>query len=254
MNKLFEDALKAEGVTGQLAQIARSIYMQESSGGKNTKTSNAGAVGGMQIIPSTFKAVADKDWNIDDPMHNARAGIRYIKDLTRFSGGDPTLTAVGYYGGPGAIAKAKKGVAVSDPRNPNAPNTLEYGRKVASRVGGVVPELPAPTPVASTPKANPTQVVTAAPAPVAVASAPTPTPAPVQEQAPVQDAWSTFLENFRGSQAESQQQAANQPQGQSPLFQMPQLVVPDFLGTVAATQARKPQLSAFSGLGSWGPR
>ena len=61
MNKLFEDALKAEGVTGQLAQIARSIYMQESSGGKNTKTSNTGAVGGMQIIPSTFKAMADKD-------------------------------------------------------------------------------------------------------------------------------------------------------------------------------------------------
>ena len=244
MNKLFEDALKAEGVTGQLAQIARSIYMQESSGGKNTKTSNAGAVGGMQIIPSTFKAVADKDWNIDDPMHNARAGIRYIKDLTRFSGGDPTLTAVGYYGGPGAIAKAKKGVAVSDPRNPNAPNTLEYGRKVASRVGGVVPELPAPTPVASTPKANPTQVVTAEPAP---------TPEPVQQQAPVQDAWNTFLENFRGSQAESQQQAANQPQGQSPLFQMPQLVVPDFLGTVA--RATKPQVTAvngFSGLASWG--
>ena len=37
-------------------------------------------------------------------------------------------------GGPGGLAKAKKGIAVSDPRNPNAPNTLEYGKQVASRL------------------------------------------------------------------------------------------------------------------------
>ena len=56
----LDAALAHEGVTGRLAALAQSIYMQESGGGKNTKTSNAGAVGGMQIIPATFASVADK--------------------------------------------------------------------------------------------------------------------------------------------------------------------------------------------------
>lgn len=130
----FESALAAEGVTGKAADIARSIYQQESSSGKNTKTSNAGAVGGMQIIPATFKSVADKDWDINDPTQNARAGIRYVKQLFEQAGGDPALTAAGYYGGPGGLEKARRGVAVSDPRNPNAPTTLQYGQQVAARV------------------------------------------------------------------------------------------------------------------------
>ena len=84
----FDLALEAEGVKGPVADIARSIYQQESSSGKNTKTSNAGAVGGMQIIPGTFKSVADKDWDINDPTQNARAGIRYVKQLFDQAGGD----------------------------------------------------------------------------------------------------------------------------------------------------------------------
>lgn len=130
----FEAALKAEGADPKIADIARSIYQQESGAGKNTKTSNAGAVGGMQIIPATFSSVADKDWSINDPTQNARAGIRYIKQLYDQAGGDPALTAAGYYGGPGGLEKARRGVAVSDPRNPNAPTTLQYGQQVAARL------------------------------------------------------------------------------------------------------------------------
>lgn len=143
---LFEQALAAEGISGKLADIARSIYMQESGGGRNTKTSNAGAVGGMQIIPSTFASVADKGWDINDPLHNARAGLRYIRQLDKQAGGDPVLIGAGYYGGPGGLEKARKGIAVSDPRNPNAPNTLQYGQQVAGRVG----KTSAPAPVNST--------------------------------------------------------------------------------------------------------
>lgn len=130
----LDAALAAEGISGPVADIARSIYQQESGSGKNTKTSNAGARGGMQIIPATFARVADKGWNIDDPVDNARAGVRYIAKLNEIAGGDPALTAAGYYGGEGAIAKARQGVAVSDPRNPRAPNTLQYGQQVASRL------------------------------------------------------------------------------------------------------------------------
>lgn len=141
-NNLFEQALAAEGVTGRMAELARSIHMQESSVGKNSGTSNAGAVGGMQIIPGTFKEVADKDWDIKDPLHNARAGIRYIKKLDGLSGGNSELTAVGYYGGPGGMRKAIKGQAVSDPRNPKAPNTLQYAQQVVSRMGAGTKSTP----------------------------------------------------------------------------------------------------------------
>lgn len=130
----LEMALAAEGVSGPVAELARSIYKQESSSGKNTKTSNAGAVGGMQILPGTFAGVADKDWDINDPTQNARAGIRYAKQMLDAAGGDPALAAAGYYGGPGGLEKARRGVAVSDPRNPKAPNTLQYGQQVAARM------------------------------------------------------------------------------------------------------------------------
>jgi SLT domain-containing protein len=129
----FEKALADEGLVGTpLEPLARSIYMQESSSGQNTKTSNAGAVGGMQILPGTFKEVLPGG-DINNPYDNSRAGLRYIKQMYNQSGGDLNLTAVGYYGGPGGMQKAKQGVAVSDPRNPNAPTTLEYAKQVLAR-------------------------------------------------------------------------------------------------------------------------
>jgi hypothetical protein len=85
----------------------------------------------MQVLPSTFKAYNPKG-NIDDPYDNSVGGLRYIKDLFNQTN-DPGLTAVGYYGGPKAIEKAKAGIAVSDPRNPNAPNTLQYRDQVMGR-------------------------------------------------------------------------------------------------------------------------
>lgn len=130
----IDAALDAEGVTGKAADVVRSIYQQESGSGKNTRTSNAGAVGGMQIIPATFNSVADEGWDIHNPIDNARAGVRYVKAMFDRADGDPALTAAGYYGGPGGMDKARKGVAVSDPRNPNAPDTLQYAKQVAGRL------------------------------------------------------------------------------------------------------------------------
>lgn len=134
-NPSIDAALAAEGVTGREAEFIKSIYQQESGSGANTKTSNAGAVGGMQIIPSTFASVADNGWDINNPEHNLRAGIRYAREGYRAAGGDPALAGAFYYGGPGGLAKARNGVAVSDPRNPDAPNTLQYGEQVARRMG-----------------------------------------------------------------------------------------------------------------------
>ena len=239
---LFEEALAAEGITGQLAEVARSIYKQESGGGKNTKTSNAGAVGGMQILPTTFASVADKGWDINDPMMNARAGIRYIKQMDKLAGGDPALIAAGYYGGPGGLQKAKQGIAVSDPRNPNAPNTLQYGQQVAARLKGgkantkpvevakVTPvELPAPEVVAEA------QSVSAAPV------EPIPQAVPVMASGP--DPWAEFQERFKSS---APVQAADLQYGQVPTMNVQ---VPNFMAAVGQNRAID-----FSGFGNWGVR
>ena len=239
---LFEAALSAEGVTGTLADVARSIYMQESGGGRNTKTSNAGAVGGMQIIPSTFKSVADKDWDISDPMHNARAGIRYLSQLNKQSGGDPALTAAGYYGGPGGMEKARRGIAVSDPRNPNAPNTLQYGQQVAARLGKT------PAPAATKPVIQTAQAALPASVEVPVEAAPPVVAQGVAEAAAVPDAWQAFLDRVREAKTADQPVQAADLQYGAPQMQ---INVPDFMATVGGRMPQRPL--DFSAFGSWGP-
>lgn len=239
---LFEAALSAEGVTGTLADVARSIYMQESGGGRNTKTSNAGAVGGMQIIPSTFKSVADKGWNISDPMHNARAGIRYLSQLNKQSGGDPALTAAGYYGGPGGMEKARRGIAVSDPRNPNAPNTLQYGQQVAARLGKP------PAPAATKPVIQTAQAALPASVEVPVEAAPPVVAQGVAEAAAVPDAWQAFLDRVREARTADQPIQAADLQYGAPQMQ---INVPDFMATVGGRMPQRPL--DFSAFGSWGP-
>ena len=243
---LFEEALVAEGITGQLAEVARSIYKQESGGGKNTKTSNAGAVGGMQILPTTFASVADKGWDINDPMMNARAGIRYIKQMDKLAGGDPALIAAGYYGGPGGLQKAKQGIAVSDPRNPNAPNTLEYGQQVAARLG----KTPAPvTQAAQTALPAPVGVPTeSAPPVVAQTAAASSEAAPPAEAAAVPDAWQAFLDRVREAKTPEQPVQVADLQYGAPQMQ---INVPDFMATVGGRMPQRPL--DFSAFGSWGP-
>lgn len=161
----FERALKAEKVSGTLEDVARSIYQQESSRGKKTQTSNAGAVGPLQLRPETFRRFAEKGWNISDPEQNIRAGIRYLKKLGRDTGNDPKLMAVGYYGGEGAIPKALKGQAVRDPRNPNAPDTLQYGDQVSRRAKNDSDAWYSTLTLGEKPGEKPTQPAVPAPAP-----------------------------------------------------------------------------------------
>ena len=136
----FDSALDMEGIDDpQQRAFLKAIYSQESSSGKNTKTSNRGAQGGMQILPSTFKSVADKGMDINDPLDNMRAGIRYASQGYKEAGGDPVLAGAYYYGGPGGMKKASEGVAVSDPKNPKAPTTIGYGNSIAKKMFDFLP-------------------------------------------------------------------------------------------------------------------
>jgi hypothetical protein len=131
----FDNALDVEGIRDPRERaFLKALHGQESNSGQNTTTSNRGAVGGMQILPGTFKQVADKNMDINNPFDNMRAGIRYGMKGYNAAGGDPVLAGAYYYGGPGGMRALAQGTARSDPENPKAPNTLEYGQSIAKRM------------------------------------------------------------------------------------------------------------------------
>lgn len=136
----FNDALDAEGVRDPRQRaFLKALYGQESGSGADTTTSNQGAVGHMQIKPSTFAQVASKGMNINDPFDNMRAGIRYGMQGYQAANGDPVLAGAYYYGGPGGMQALAQGQVRTDPKNPKAPNTLEYGKSIAQRMTALLP-------------------------------------------------------------------------------------------------------------------
>ena len=136
---LFDRALAAEGITNSV-QVAylKSIYHQESSSKEEAPTSNQKAMGPMQIKPSTFKSVAP-ELDITKSLDNMRGGIRYAMEGYNKAKGNPALAATYYYGGPDGFAAAQKGIAVKDPKNPDNPDTLAYGKQVANRMTAFLP-------------------------------------------------------------------------------------------------------------------
>ena len=139
-SELFDRALDMEGITNPRERaFLKALHAQESSGKATEKTSNRDAHGAMQILPATFKSVADPSMDINKPLDNMRAGIRYGMQGFSAAKGNPVLAGAYYYGGPGGMQKAAKGQAVSDPKNPNAPNTLDYGNSIAKRMTAMLP-------------------------------------------------------------------------------------------------------------------
>jgi len=139
-SELFDRALDMEGITNPRERaFLKALHAQESSGKATEKTSNRDAHGAMQILPATFKSVADPSMDINKPLDNMRAGIRYGMQGFSAAKGDPVLAGAYYYGGPGGMQKAAKGQAVSDPKNPNAPTTIDYGNSIAKRMTAMLP-------------------------------------------------------------------------------------------------------------------
>jgi hypothetical protein len=139
-SELFDKALDMEGITNPRERaFLKALHAQESSGKATEKTSNRDAHGAMQILPATFKSVADAGMDINKPLDNMRAGIRYGMQGFSAAKGDPVLAGAYYYGGPGGMQKAAKGQAVSDPKNPKAPTTIDYGNSIAKRMTAMLP-------------------------------------------------------------------------------------------------------------------
>lgn len=84
--------------------IADAIFNQESGGNVNSPTSDKGAVGGMQIIPTTFAQYAKPGEDINNPADNVAVGKRILDDMKERFPNDPARQAVGYFSGPGNVS------------------------------------------------------------------------------------------------------------------------------------------------------
>src|SRR5271165_4060454 len=92
---------------GDIAQLQRIIYQNESSSGKDNRTSPAGAVGPMQIMPDTFAKYARPGEDINNDADNKAVGQRIITDLYDRYGGDKDAVLVGYNAGEGHIGQPR---------------------------------------------------------------------------------------------------------------------------------------------------
>ncbi|MBU9386655.1 LPD38 domain-containing protein [Burkholderia multivorans] len=112
--------------------LALEIFGLESSGNWKSRDSNKGAVGGMQVMPDTYKQMMGTYAGQRDPWNNMEAGLRYLAYGQKVLGTrDPALLAAGYHAGYGRH-ELKRG---------EIPNTTDGGmttRAYAARIAGRV--------------------------------------------------------------------------------------------------------------------
>lgn len=75
------------------------------SGFNNSRVSPKGAVGLLQVLPSTARAF--KCGDIRDPYNNLKAGMKFMSFLLRKYDGDLELALAAYNAGPGSVDRYK---------------------------------------------------------------------------------------------------------------------------------------------------
>jgi soluble lytic murein transglycosylase-like protein len=104
--------------------LVDSVIRVESNYNPNA-ISSAGAMGLMQLIPSTARRFGVN--NTFHPAQNIEGGVRYLKYLMELYGGDERLALAAYNAGEGAVAKYK-GI-------PPYPETQNYVYQVGKKLG-----------------------------------------------------------------------------------------------------------------------
>ena len=97
---LVRDAARANGLPEALLQA----MIEVESGFNAQAVSPKGALGLMQLMPDTARALRVRDAR--DPADNVDGGARYIKDLLARHGNDLTLALAAYNAGPGAVQRS----------------------------------------------------------------------------------------------------------------------------------------------------
>src|SRR5215831_11522415 len=124
--------------SGSSDQVWKSIFQQESSSGKDLRTSSTGAIGPGQIMPGTFKQWAQPGENIRNYDDNIAVSKRMVESYHKQFGGDPARVAVAYFSGPGNVAPAGSPTPWKSNRSDGATTVSQYVQQVIGRMGGSV--------------------------------------------------------------------------------------------------------------------
>src|SRR4051794_13570373 len=102
------DIATVAGRNGVPSGLASAIAWQE-SGFNNAMVSSANARGVMQVMPGTWdwvqKNLALRRLDPANPIDNVGAGVLYLGNLLKQTGGDPAMAAAGYYQGLGSVRR-----------------------------------------------------------------------------------------------------------------------------------------------------
>lgn len=97
--KMVQVAAQKYGVDPKLALAVA----QTESNMTADAVSSAGAVGVMQLMPETARAMGVR--NIYDPRENIDGGVKYLKQMLTTFNGDIKKSVAAYNAGPGAVTK-----------------------------------------------------------------------------------------------------------------------------------------------------
>jgi hypothetical protein len=129
---------KPQFFSGSSDSVWKSIYQQESSSGKDTRTSSTGAIGPGQIMPGTFREWAKPGENIRNPNDNIAVSKRMVEAYHQRYGGDAARVAVAYFSGPGNVAPAGSPTPWKRNSSDGAVSVSQYVQQVVGRMGGNV--------------------------------------------------------------------------------------------------------------------
>lgn len=125
----FDDIIsKTAALFGIRPELAHAVIKHESNYNPNA-VSPAGAMGLMQLIPSTAQAMGVG--NPMDPLENIRGGLRYLKGLLDKYNGNEAAALAAYNAGPGAMDSG---------RALQIPETQAYVAKILSDASTVAPQ------------------------------------------------------------------------------------------------------------------